>query len=46
MELKSNGFPAGANGILQKSLANEGDTRDVGSIFGLGRFLGEGNGDP
>ena len=26
--------------------ANAGDTRDMGSIAGLGRSLGEGNGDP
>ena len=26
--------------------ANAGDTRDVGSIPGLGRYSGEGNGNP
>ena len=26
--------------------ANPGDTEDVGSIPGLGRFFGEGNGNP
>ena len=46
VELKSKGFPADAHGILYSSRANEGDTRDAGSILGLGRFPAEGNGDP
>ena len=29
--------------LVKKPLANEGDTRDVGSVTGLGRSLGEGN---
>ena len=38
------GFPGG---IVVKNLsANAGDARDVGSIPGLGRSPGEGNGNP
>ena len=38
------GFPGG---IVAKNLpANAGDARDVGSIPGLGRSPGEGNGNP
>ena len=32
--------------VVKKSPANAGDTRDVGSIPGCGRFPGEGNGKP
>ena len=32
--------------MIKKLPANEGDIRDVGSIPGLGRSPGEGNGDP
>jgi len=31
--------------VLQKLPASAGDTRDAGSIPGLGRFPGEGNGN-
>ena len=37
------GFPGGPSG---KETANVGDIRDMGSIPGLGRPLGEGNGNP
>ena len=37
------GFPGGTSG--KESPANAGDTRDVGSIPGSGRSLGEGNGN-
>ena len=38
------GFPGGA---VEKNLpANTGDTRDVGSILGSGRYPGGGNGIP
>ena len=38
------GFPAGA---VEKNLpANAGDTRDMGSILGLGKSSGEGNDSP
>ena len=30
--------------VVKNSLANAGDTRDMGSIPGLGRSLGEGSG--
>ena len=47
------GFPGGASGKetacqkkKKKLLANAGDIRDVGSIPGLGRSPGEGNGKP
>ena len=34
-------------GLLVKNLpASAGDLRDLGSILGLGRFPGEGNGNP
>ena len=36
------GFPAGA--VAEKPLANAGDSRDAGSVPGLGRSPGEGNG--
>ena len=36
------GFPGGA--VVKNSPANTGDPRDVGSIPGLGRFPGVGNG--
>ena len=36
-------FPGGASGNLP---ASSGDTRDEGSIPGLGRSLREGNGNP
>ena len=32
--------------VVKNSLANAGDAGDVGSIHGLGRFPGEGNGNP
>ena len=32
--------------VVKNPLANAGDTRDTGSIPGLGRSLGEGNGNP
>ena len=32
--------------MVKNPPANEGDARDVGSIPGLGRFPGEGNGNP
>ena len=32
--------------MVKNPPANEGDERDVGSIPGLGRFPGEGNGNP
>ena len=32
--------------VVKESPANAGDARDVGSISGLGRFPGEGNGNP
>ena len=32
--------------VVKNLPANAGDTRDMGSIAGLGRSLGEGNGDP
>ena len=31
---------------VQNTLANAGDIRDIGSNPGLGRFPGEGNGNP
>ena len=39
----SRAFPGGAG---SKDPANTGDIRDVGSIPGSGRSLGEGNGNP
>ena len=38
------GFPDGSAG--KESTCNTGDTVDMGSIPGLGRFPGEGNGNP
>ena len=38
------GFPGGASGI--ESTCKAGDTRDMGSIPGSGRFPGEENGNP
>ena len=38
------GFPSGA--VVKNSPANVGDARDAGSIPGLGRFPGEGHGNP
>ena len=32
--------------VVKESSTNAGDARDVGSISGLGRFPGEGNGNP
>ena len=32
--------------VVKNLLANAGDARDVGSISGLGRSRGEGNGNP
>ena len=32
--------------MVENSSANAGDTRDSGSIHGLGRFPGVGNGNP
>ena len=37
------GFPVGSDG--KKSTCNAGDTEDLGSIPGLGRSPGEGNGN-
>ena len=38
------GFPGML--VVKNLSANAGDIRDVGSIPGLGRLPGEGNGDP
>ena len=38
------GFPGSTSD--ENSPTNVGDLRDMGSIFGLGRFPGEGNGNP
>ena len=38
------GLPGGA--VVKNPLANSGDARDTGSIPGLGRFPGGGNGNP
>ena len=38
------GFPGGL--VVKNLSANAGDARDVGSIPGLGRSPGEGNGNP
>ena len=38
------GFPGGV--VLKNPPANTGDTGDIGSILGLGRSPGEGNGNP
>ena len=32
--------------VVKNPPANAGDIRELGSIPGLGRFLGEGNGNP
>ena len=40
IELKRNGS------VVKNPPANAGDTQDVGSVPGLGRSLGEGNGNP
>ena len=37
------GFPGGS--VVKNPPVNAGDTRDVGSILGLGRFPGGGNGN-
>ena len=37
------GFPSGS--VVKNLLANAGDTGDMNSIPGLGRSLGEGNGN-
>ena len=39
-----NGFPGGT--VAKNPPANAGDVRDAGSIPGLGRFPGGGNGNP
>ena len=38
------GFPGGA--VVKNLPANAGDLRDRGSIPGIGRSTGEGNGNP
>ena len=38
------GFPGGA--VINNLAANAGDARDTGSISGMGRSSGEGNGNP
>ena len=38
------GFPGGS--VVKNPPANAGDTRDMGSIPGLGRSPGEGNSNP
>ena len=40
---QSQGFPGST--VVKNALTNAGDTRDVGSIPGLGRSPGEGNGN-
>ena len=42
--MSQEGFPAGTS--VKNPLANLGDTRDMDSIPGLGRYPGEGNGTP
>jgi len=42
--LKARGFPGGA--VVKNPFASAGDARDAGSIPGLGRSPGEGNGNP
>ena len=37
------GFPGGS--VVKKQPTNAGDTEDAGSIPGLGRFPGDGNGN-
>ena len=38
------GFPGGT--VVRNPTANEGDTGDIGSMHGVGRSLGGGNGNP
>ena len=38
------GFPGGT--VVKNPPVNAGDTRDVGSVSGLGRSPGRGNGNP
>ena len=38
------GFPSVT--VVKNPLANAGNIRDIGSILGMGRFPGEGNGNP
>ena len=38
------GFPGGS--VVKNPPANAGDARDLGSVPGSGRSLGEGNGNP
>ena len=40
---RQKGFPGGT--VVKNPLANGGDARDAGSISGLGRCPGEGNGN-
>ena len=42
-EKRGRGFPG--DSVVKNQLANAGDSRDIGSIPGLGRFPGEGNGN-
>ena len=42
--LKARGFPGDA--VVKNPFASAGDARDAGSILGLGRSPGEGNGNP
>ena len=42
--MKTRGFPGGT--VVKNLPANAGDSRIVGSIFGLGRSHGGGNGNP
>ena len=44
MSIGTKGFPDGVNG--KEPSANAGDTGDVGSIPGSGRYPGGGNGNP
>ena len=44
MSMSLLGFPGGS--VVKKSPASAGVTGDTGWIHGLGRFLGEGNGNP
>ena len=38
------GFPGGS--VVKNPTANAGDAGDTGSVPGLGRYPGEGNGNP
>ena len=38
------GFPGGS--MIKNPSSNAGDAGDIGSVTGLGRFLGVGNGNP